>query len=38
MAERAKYLVDAAIQEKKSIIIKAAGEAKATRLFGIAMS
>lgn len=37
MAERAKFLVDRAIQEKKQIIIKATGEAKATRLFGISM-
>lgn len=38
MAERAKYLVDRAIQEKKQIIIKAQGEARATQLFGKSMS
>ncbi len=33
-AERAKYIVDRAIQEKKSIIIKAQGEAQAAQLIG----
>ena len=33
-AERAKYIVDKALQEKKSIIIKAQGEAKAAELVG----
>ena len=33
-AERAKFLVDQAIQDKKSTIIKAQGEAKAAKLFG----
>ncbi len=33
-AERAKYIVEKAIQEKKSIIIKAQGEAKAAELVG----
>ena len=37
-AERAKYLVDQAIQDKKSTIIKAQGEAKAARLLGEALS
>lgn len=37
-AERAKYIVDRAYQEKKQIIIRAEGEAKATRLFGESMS
>lgn len=33
-AERAKYIVDKALQEKKSIVIKAQGEAKAAELVG----
>lgn len=37
MASRAKYLVQAAEQQKKQIIIKATGEAKATKMFGISM-
>jgi prohibitin 2 len=37
-AERAKYLVDQAFQDKKSTIIKAQGEAKAAKLLGEAMS
>ncbi len=36
-AERAKYQVEQAIQDKKSAIIKAQGEATAAELFGIAM-
>lgn len=36
-AERAKYIVDKALQEKKSIIIKAEGEAKAAELVGKAL-
>ena len=38
MADRAKYIVDRAFQEKKSIIIKAEGEARATKLFGESMA
>ena len=38
MAERAKFIVDRAVQEKKQIIIKATGEARATRLFGESMA
>lgn len=38
MADRAKFIVDRAQQEKKQIIIKAAGEARATKLFGESMS
>jgi len=37
MAERATFIVDKAIQEKKQIIISAEGTAKATRLFGLSM-
>ncbi len=33
-AERAKYIVDRALQEKKSIVIKAQGEAQAAELIG----
>jgi prohibitin 2 len=33
-AERAKYIVDKAIQEKKSIVIRAAGEAQSAELIG----
>lgn len=33
-AERAKYIVERALQEKKSIIIKAEGEAQAAKLIG----
>jgi regulator of protease activity HflC (stomatin/prohibitin superfamily) len=33
-AERAKYIVDRAIQEKKSIVIRAQGEAQAATLIG----
>jgi prohibitin 2 len=36
-AERAKYIVDRALQEKKSIIIKAQGEAQAAQLIGNAI-
>lgn len=36
-SERAKYIVDRAIQEKKSIIIKAQGEAQAAQLIGNAI-
>jgi len=38
MADRAKFIVDRAQQEKKQIIIKATGEARATKLFGESMS
>lgn len=34
-AERAKYIVERAIQEKKSIIIRAEGEAQAATLIGM---
>jgi prohibitin 2 len=37
-AERAKYIVDRAFQEKRSIIIKAEGEARAAELIGQAIS
>jgi len=37
-AERARYLVDQAIQDKRSTIIKAQGEAKAAMLLGEALS
>jgi len=37
-AERAKYIVDRAIQEKKSIIIRAQGEAQAASLIGNAIN
>jgi len=37
-AERAKFLVEQAIQDKKSTIIKAKGEAQAAQLLGQAMS
>ena len=37
-AERAKFLVDKAIQDKKSTIIKAEGESMAAEAFGKAMS
>ena len=33
-SERAKYIVERAIQEKKGIVIKAAGEAKSAELIG----
>lgn len=33
-SERAKYIVDKAIQEKKSIVIRAQGEAQAANLIG----
>jgi prohibitin 2 len=36
-AERAKYIVERAIQEKKSIIIRAQGEAQAAQLIGLAI-
>jgi len=36
MAERAKIIVEKAIQEKESSIIKATGEAQAARLIGTA--
>eukprot|EP00599_Poterioochromonas_sp_BG-1_P005832 CAMPEP_0173149522 /NCGR_PEP_ID=MMETSP1105-20130129/10377_1 /TAXON_ID=2985 /ORGANISM="Ochromonas sp., Strain BG-1" /LENGTH=271 /DNA_ID=CAMNT_0014064407 /DNA_START=228 /DNA_END=1040 /DNA_ORIENTATION=- len=36
-AERAKYIVDRALQEKKSIVIKAQGEAQAAELIGTAI-
>lgn len=36
-AERSKYIVERAVQEKKSIIIKAQGEAKSAELIGKAM-
>jgi prohibitin 2 len=36
-AERAKYIVDRAIQEKKSIVIKATGEAQSAMLIGNAI-
>jgi prohibitin 2 len=36
-AERSKYIVERAVQEKKSIIIKAQGEAKSAELIGSAM-
>lgn len=37
-AERAKYLVEQALQDKKSIIIKAQGEARAAKLLGESMA
>ena len=37
-AERAKFLVDRAIQDKKSTLIKASGEAMSAEFFGKAMS
>lgn len=37
-AERAKFLVEQAIQEKKQIIVQARGEAKAAEMLGSAMS
>ena len=37
-AERARYIVEKAIQEKKSIIVKAEGEAQAAKLVGEAIS
>lgn len=37
-AERAKFQVEQALQDKRSTIIKAQGEAKAARLLGAAMS
>jgi len=37
-AERAKYIVDRALQEKKSIIIRAQGEAQAATLIGNAIN
>ena len=37
-AERAKFLVEQAIQDKKSTIIKATGEARAAKLLGEAMA
>ena len=37
-AERAKYLVDQALQDKRSTIIKAQGEAKAAKLLGEALT
>jgi prohibitin 2 len=37
-AERAKFLVEIAIQDKKSTLIKASGEAKSAEFFGKAMS
>jgi prohibitin 2 len=36
-AERARYIVDKAIQEKKSIVIRAEGEARAAELVGKAI-
>ena len=36
-AERAKFLVDKALQEKRSIVIKAQGDAKAAELIGEAI-
>ena len=37
-AERAKYLVDQALQDKRSTIVKAQGEAKAAKLLGEALA
>jgi len=37
-SQRAKYIVDKAIQEKRTIIIKAEGEAKSAELIGTAVS
>ena len=37
-AERAKYLVEQAIQDKRSTIIKATGEAQAAKLLGEALT
>ena len=37
-AERAKYLVDQAMQDKRSTIVKAQGEAKAAKLLGEALA
>lgn len=37
-AERAKFLVEKAIQDKKSTLIKASGEAMSAEFFGVAMS
>jgi prohibitin 2 len=37
-AERAKYIVDKAIQEKRTIVVKAEGEAESARLIGEAIS
>jgi prohibitin 2 len=36
-SERAKYIVERAIQEKRSIVIKAEGEAKSAELIGYAI-
>ena len=36
-AERARFIVDKAIQEKKSVVIKAEGEAKSAKLIGAAI-
>ena len=36
-AERARFIVDKAIQEKKSVVIKAEGEAKSAQLIGAAI-
>eukprot|EP00959_Pyramimonas_sp_CCMP1952_P228429 4775904-Pyramimonas_sp.AAC.1 len=37
-AERAKFIVDKALQDKKSAIIRAEGEAESARMIGQAMS
>lgn len=37
-AERAKYIVEKALQDKRSVIIKAQGEARAAELIGQAMA
>ena len=37
-AERSKYIVDKAVQEKRTIIIKAQGEAQSAELIGKAIS
>ena len=36
-AERARFIVDKAMQEKKSVVIKAQGEAQSARLIGAAI-
>lgn len=37
-SQRAKYIVDKAVQEKRTIVIKAQGEAKSAELIGAAIS
>ena len=37
-AERAKYLVQAAVEEKRRILVRALGEARSAEVFGKAMS